>query len=154
MSKHAFARSFKELIVYQKGREATKTIFHLTKKFPREEIYSLTNQIRRSVRSIGAQIAEAWAKRRYPNHFTSKLTDADGEQNETQHWLTCALDCEYITQDTYDELFGIMEEIGKMIQGMIDRADDFAGHSSNRVKEPSEPYGSIDEFFTDPKQSN
>ena len=76
MSKHTFAKSFRDLIVYQKSRAVAKTIFQFTKTFPREETYSLTDQIRRSSRSIGAQIAEAWAKRRYPNHFASLIIAA------------------------------------------------------------------------------
>jgi hypothetical protein len=71
------ARSFKELIVYQKARAAAKRIFEITRRFPKEEIYSLTDQVRRSSRSRGAQLAEAWAKRRYEKHFVSKLTDSD-----------------------------------------------------------------------------
>jgi four helix bundle protein len=74
-------------------------MFELTKSFPREEVYSLTDQLRRSVRSIGAQIAEAWAKRRYPNHFVSKSTDADAEKNETLHWIGTAQDCGYLTEE-------------------------------------------------------
>src|SRR5690349_23107960 len=87
MAKLEYAASFRDLIIYQKARELSLTIFKLTKRFPKDEKYSLTDQIRRSSRSIGAQIAEAWAKRLYPKHFISKLTDADGEQLETQHWL-------------------------------------------------------------------
>ncbi len=75
----AHAKSFRDLDVYKLSRELAKEIFELSKSFPKEEIYSLTDQVRRSSRSIGAQILEAWAKRRYERHFTSKLTDADGE---------------------------------------------------------------------------
>lgn len=81
----SLANSFRDLEVYKLSREFSKEIFDLTKRFPPEERYSLTDQIRRSSRSVGAQIAEAWAKRRYEKHFVSKLTDADGEQQETQH---------------------------------------------------------------------
>ena len=77
------ARSFRDLAVYQKARTVSRSIFELSKDFPKEETYSLTDQIRRASRSIGAQIAEAWAKRRYERHFVSKLTDADAEQMET-----------------------------------------------------------------------
>lgn len=80
-----YVKSFKELAVYKLSRQLSKEIFELSKKFPKEEMYSLTDQIRRASRSIGAQIAEAWAKRKYEKHFVSKLTDADGEQQETQH---------------------------------------------------------------------
>ena len=83
----AYVKSFKSLEVYQLSRILSKEIFELTKRFSKEEMYSLTDQIRRSSRSVGAQIAEAWAKRKYERHFVSKLTDADGEQLETQHWV-------------------------------------------------------------------
>ncbi len=83
MEKPGYAKSFRDLVVYQKARSVAKAIFEITKAFPREEMYSLTDQMRRSSRSIGAQIAESWAKRRYEKHFVSKLTDADGEQQET-----------------------------------------------------------------------
>lgn len=81
------AKSYRDLKVYKLSRELLKDIFDLSKTFPKEETYSLTDQIRRSSRSVGGQISEAWAKRRYEKHFVSKLTDADGELQETQHWL-------------------------------------------------------------------
>jgi len=87
MSKLGHAESFRDLVVYKNARKLAKSIFELTKSFPKEEMYSLTDQVRRSSRSVGAQIAEAWAKRRYKKHFVSKLADADGEQQETQHWI-------------------------------------------------------------------
>ena len=87
---------FQDLNVYKKAFELQQKIFKITKRFPKEEIYSLTDQIRRSSRSIGANIAEAWQKRRYEAHFVSKLSDADGEQAETQHWLETSLACDYI----------------------------------------------------------
>ncbi|MDB6058205.1 MAG: hypothetical protein JWO95_2049 [Verrucomicrobiales bacterium] len=87
-----YARSFKDLTVYQKARVLNREVFRITKTFPRDEAFSLTSQWRRASRSIGAQISEAWAKRRYPAHFLSKLTDADGEQMETQHWTIVAYD--------------------------------------------------------------
>jgi four helix bundle protein len=93
MSELEHASSFRDLIVYQKSRQLQREIFKVTKSFPKDEIFSLTDQIRRSSRSVGANISEAWAKRRYEKHFISKLTDADGEQMETQHWLETALDC-------------------------------------------------------------
>jgi four helix bundle protein len=96
MGELEFVNSFRDLLVYKKSRMLSREIFRLTKKFPKEEAYSLIDQIRRSSRSVGAQIAEAWAKRRYEKHFISKLTDADGEQHETQHWIGIALDCGYI----------------------------------------------------------
>jgi four helix bundle protein len=94
MSGLKHADSFRDLIVYQKSRQLQRDLFKITKSFPKEEIFSLTDQVRRSSRSIGANISESWAKRRYEKHFISKLTDADGEQMETQHWIETALDCE------------------------------------------------------------
>ena len=99
-SKHA--NSYQELHVYQKAFTLSEMIFETTKKFPREETFSLTDQLRRSSRSIGAQIAEAWAKRRYEKHFVSKLTDADAEQMESQHWMQVAFSCGYIDEETQD----------------------------------------------------
>ena len=90
------ARCFRDLIVYRKAREVSRLIFEVSKSFPKEETYSLIDQVRRSSRSIGAQIAEAWGKRRYEKHFISKLTDADAEQLETQHWLETAVDSDYL----------------------------------------------------------
>jgi four helix bundle protein len=81
------AVGFRDLVVYQETREVARRFFEVSKAFPKEERYSLTDQGRRSSRSIGAQIAEAWAKRRYEKHVASQWTDADGEQRETQHWV-------------------------------------------------------------------
>ncbi len=88
-----YVKGYRELEVYKLSRQLAKEIFEVSKKFPKEEMYSLTDQVRRSSRSVGAQIAEAWAKRKYEKHFVSKLTDADGEQQETQHWIETSLDC-------------------------------------------------------------
>src|SRR5512136_1010966 len=106
------AESFRALIVYQKARKVAQRFFDLSKSFPKEETYSLADQGRRSSRSIGAQIAEAWAKRGYAKHFVSKLSDADGEQQETQHWVDTALDCGYLTQRARDELADELGRIG------------------------------------------
>src|SRR3954451_20775534 len=99
-----YAARFQDLVVWQRARSLARAVFVATKSFPREEAYSLTDQIRRSSRAIGAQIAEAWAKRRYPAHFISKLTDADGEQRESQHWLVVAFDCDYRIQAETESL--------------------------------------------------
>jgi four helix bundle protein len=90
-------------------------------------MFSLTDQIRRSSRSIGAQIAEAWAKRRYEKHFVSKLTDANAEQQETQHWLDTAADCGYLTRNQAATLNERCTEIGRLLGGMIAKADLFCG---------------------------
>ncbi len=97
---------FKELIAYKKSFELSMEIYHLSKSFPNEEKYSLTDQVRRSSRSVCANIAEAYRKRRYVNHFISKLTDCDAENSETNVWLEFALKCEYITHDNYLDLTG------------------------------------------------
>ena len=88
-------------------------------------MYSLTDQVRRLSRSIGAQIAEAWAKRRYKKHFVSKLTDADGEQQETQHWVETAEDCRYLSPEQTQEINNALSEIGRMINSMVNKADIF-----------------------------
>lgn len=120
-----YVKSFRELEVYKLAREVSKEIFIITKSFPKEELYSLTDQIRRSSRSVGAQIAEAWGKRRYEMHFISKLTDADAEQLETQHWLEVSEESHYIDATKRDLLLSKCESIGKMLQKMIDKASSF-----------------------------
>jgi four helix bundle protein len=119
------AESFRDLVVYKNARKIAKSIFELTKSFPKEEMYSLTDQARRSSRSIGAQIAEAWAKRRYKKHFIRKLTDADGEQQETQHWIETAEDCGYLSREQTQRLNNALSEIGRMINSMVNKADIF-----------------------------
>ena len=133
-----YAHSFRELVVYQKSRKLTQSIFRLSQRFPREEAYSLTDQIRRASRSVGANIAESWGKRSYEKHFISKLTDADSEQLETQHWLEIARDCGYLTQDETRPLLSACEEIGRLIGGMIARADSFC--NPDALREPAAPY--------------
>jgi four helix bundle protein len=118
---------FRELIVYQKARQVSRLVFELSKSFPKEEMYSMTDQIRRASRSVGAQIAEAWGKRRYERHFVSKLTDADAEQLETQHWIETAHDCGYLTREQREQLLGFLSEVGRMLHSMIAKADQFCG---------------------------
>lgn len=140
MSGLQHARNFRDLIVYQKSRQLQLEIYKTTKSFPKEEIFSLTDQIRRSSRSIGSNISEAWAKRRYEKHFISKLTDADGEQMETQYWIETAFDCEYIDQRTSAQLVEKCLEIGRMLGGMIDKADMFCGEPPRTLREASIEY--------------
>jgi four helix bundle protein len=121
----AHVANFRELEVYRTSRSLADDIFNASRKFPREEVYSLTDQVRRSSRSVGAQIAEAWAKRRYVNHFISKLTDADGEQYETQHWIGIARDCRYLTDEQAADFLNRCSSIGKMLHSMISKADLF-----------------------------
>jgi len=100
-------------------------IFEVTQGFPKEKVYSLTDQIRRSSRSVGAQIAEAWGKRRYEKHFISKLTDSDGEQQETQHWMETARDCHYLSASETAQLIDQYEQLGKMIGSVISKSSSF-----------------------------
>ena len=124
-----FVESFRELEVYKLSRQLSKEIFEISKRFPKEEMYSLTDQVRRSSRSIGAQIAEAWGKRKYEKHFVSKLIPiaigTDGEQLETQHWLETALDCSYITTEIAKKFLKQYDSIGKMLNSMINKAPSF-----------------------------
>jgi four helix bundle protein len=110
---------FQDLLAYKKGFDLAMNIFELTKSFPKEEMYSLTDQIRRSSRSVTITISEAYRKREYPKHFHSKLTDADSENSETQGWLEYALACKYINNDRFLELTNNSIEIGKLINYMI-----------------------------------
>lgn len=97
-------RSYRELRVYQNAFESAMKIFGYFKNFPTEEKYSMVDQMRRSSRSVCANIAEAWRKRRYPAHFVSKLSDSEGEAEETRVWLEFSLHCRYINQQIFDEL--------------------------------------------------
>ena len=124
------ANSFRDLVVYKLARQLQSEIFQKTKSFPKEEMYSLTDQIRRASRSVGAQIPEAWAKRRYIKHFVSKLTDSDGEQQETQHWIETAFDCEYISTELMEDWLNRYEQVGKMLNSMINKADKFCFKSN------------------------
>lgn len=129
-----YVQSFKELEVYKLSRKLAKAVFEISKKFPREEMYSLTDQIRRSSRSIGAQIAEAWAKRRHEKHFVSKLTDADGEQQETQDWIESASDCSYLQQEEVKQLLSDCSSVGRMLNKMIEKSDLFCNHQKKSAK--------------------
>jgi four helix bundle protein len=140
MGKLSYARSHRDLIMYQKTRSLANEIFELTKSFPKEETYSLTDQIRCASRSVGAQIAEAWAKRRYEKHFISKLTDADGELHETQHWLEIALDCGYLSQEKTQELIENCNEVGRLLGSMMDKAALFCQTSTRSVRETQLEY--------------
>jgi four helix bundle protein len=140
MSYLPYAESYHDLLAYQKSRELAKDIYDLTKRFPKEETYSLTDQIRRSSRSIGAQIAEAWAKRSYEKHFISKLTDADGEQNEMQHWIEIAEDCKYINDEQANHLKSLCKEIGRLLGGMMNKAEKFCSKPPQRVRDDFAEY--------------
>ena len=116
-------KDFKELNVYRSGLDSAMCIFELTKRFPVEERYSLTDQVRRSSRSVCANIAEAWRKRRYPASFVSKLSDADAEAAETQVWLEMALRCGYLDAEEQGELTKRYDHICAQLVKMITSAD-------------------------------
>lgn len=109
---------FKSLKVYQVSFSLAMQIFQLTKNFPKEEKYSLTDQIRRSSRSVCSNIAEGYRKRRYPKHFTSKITDADGELSETLVWLDFSKECDYLKEEIYNEIVSKYSEVGRMLGSM------------------------------------
>jgi four helix bundle protein len=111
--------TFRDLIVYRKAFELSMEIFEMTKSFPNEEKYSLTDQIRRSSRSVCANIGEGYRKRRYVAHFVAKVTDSDMENTETQVWLDFSFSCKYITEDVYNNKKAKSEEVGKLLQDMI-----------------------------------
>jgi four helix bundle protein len=121
------ANSFRDLIVYQKSRTVAQELYRHSTTFPKGEAFSLVDQMRRSSRSVGAQIAEAWGKRQYQKHFISKLTDADAEQLETQHWVDVATDCGYLTPEQRSTLLEHLCEIGRMLHSMIAKASQFCG---------------------------
>ena len=120
-----FVKSYRDLEVYKASRKLAKKIFECSRSFLKEEMYSLTDQVRRSSRSIGGQIAEAWGKRRYERHFISKLTDADAEQLETQHWIESAIDCSYLSLESSKELLEECALIGRMLNSMMLKASSF-----------------------------
>jgi four helix bundle protein len=122
--------NFKELIAYQKAFKLAMRIYEVSKSFPREEKYSLSDQIRRSSRSTCANLAEAYRKRIYPKHFITKLTDSDGESSETVVWLDFALSCNYLDSNTHDSLYSECLEIGKILNYMMNNPDKF-GSSKN-----------------------
>jgi four helix bundle protein len=116
---------FKDLKVYQKAYQLAKDIFLVTQKFPMEEKFSLTNQIRRSSRSVCVNLAEAYRKRRYKAHFVSKLSDAETENTETGVWLDFSMDFNYITKVEFEDLTARNNEVGKILFFMINNPDKF-----------------------------
>ncbi len=117
--------NFKESKVFKLAFELAMEIFEISKQFPKEEKYSLTDQIRRSSRSICANLAEANRKRIYPAHFVSKCSDSDTENSETQVWLLFAFECSYITKEKYEVLNSKSEEVGRLINHMIKNPDKY-----------------------------
>lgn len=116
---------FNDLLAYKKSFELAMSIFELSKSFPKEEMYSLTDQIRRSSRSTNICLVEAYRKRRYKAHFISKLTDSDMENSETKGWLKFALACSYISLDKYNELVVQSEEVGRLLNHMINHPEKY-----------------------------
>ena len=110
---------FTDLIVYQKTVSLAARIFLISRRWPNEERFSLTDQIRRAARSVGANLAEAWGKRFYPAHFLSKLTDADGENHEVEHWLITARADGYLADAEFEQLLEQKREICRLLGSMI-----------------------------------
>jgi four helix bundle protein len=125
-------RSVKELTVYTKAYELSMRIFQACKRFPKDEMYALTSQIKRSSRSVCMNLRETWAKRRYPPHFICKLTDCDGENSETDTSLDYAKDCGFITAEEHRELTSLSSEVGRMLGAMINNPDSFLIPSDSR----------------------
>ena len=117
--------SAKELTVYRKAYALAMAVFRVTAGWPKEERYSLSSQIRRSSRSVCANLREAWSKRRYEAHFLSKLSDCDGENAETDTWLDLARDCGYLSGEEHESMVGDCAEIGAMLGAMIQAPERF-----------------------------
>jgi len=115
----------KELLAYQKAYALAIKIYTLSKRFPGEEKFSLTDQIRRSSRSVCTNLAEAYKRRRYKDYFVSKLNDSETENTETEVWLDFAKDCSYIDTQDYQELIALNTEVGKLVWYMINNPDKF-----------------------------
>ncbi len=125
MENTAFMK-LQDLLAYRKSFVLAMELFEISKKFPKGEQYSLTDQIRRSSRSVSANIVESYAKRRYPKHFIAKLTDSDGENLETQVWLEFSKECGYINEKEFDTLFSQTVEIAKLLHYMINNPGKFS----------------------------
>jgi four helix bundle protein len=119
------SKGYRSLIVYQKAFALAMRIFQITKNFPKSETYSLVDQIRRSSRSVCSRVADAYRKRQYQAYFVNKCSDADGENSETIVWLEFSLASEFISQAEFDELEQIAEEIGRMLNTMIEHPEKF-----------------------------
>lgn len=132
MAEYPQLKGHRDLKVYQLAYKLAMDIFNASKSFPKEEKYSLTDQIRRSSRSIAANIAEGFRKRQYPKMFVSKLADADGEATETQVWLDFARDCEYLSPKLHTALIKGYEEVGKMLGTMMSMPEKFMPRNLHR----------------------
>lgn len=118
--------SFRDLIVYKKAFDLAMSIYEISKKFPSDEKFSLTSQIRRSSRSVCSNLAEGYRKRQYPAHFTAKVSDADMENTETSVWLDFALACKYIDYETFAPLKNTTIEIGRLLYDMIENPEKYS----------------------------
>jgi four helix bundle protein len=128
------SKGYRDLIVYQKAFALAMKIFHLTKKFPKEETYSLVDQIRRSSRSVCSCIAEAYRKRKYQGYFVNKVSDADGENSETLVWLEFALASGYIALEEQQELELSAEEVGRMLNSMLENPEKFLPKQKEKIE--------------------
>ncbi|MBI1770098.1 MAG: four helix bundle protein [Bacteroidetes bacterium] len=128
------SKGYRDLIVYQKAFALAMKIFHITKAFPPEEKYSLTDQIRRSSRSVCTCIAEAYRKRKYQGYFVNKISDADGENSETIVWLEFSIESSYIEHEKFLELEQDAEEVGRMLNGMLENPEKFLPKEKIKVE--------------------
>lgn len=135
----ARVESFRDLRVYGAAVALRQRVFAASKAWPREEQYALTDQIRRSSRSVAANVAEAWSKRRYPRHFVAKLTDAHGEAEETGVWLDTARECGYLPDDQHAALRDLVRACAGGLATMIRQAEKWAGPQGT-VREDASPY--------------
>jgi four helix bundle protein len=132
MATYQELKGYRDLKVYQLAYKLAMEVYNESKGFPKDERFSLTDQIRRSSRSIAANIAEGFRKRQYPKMFLSKLADSDGETAETQGWLDFARDCKYMSPQRRDELTKGYEEVGKMLGTMMSMPEKFIPRSQHR----------------------
>jgi four helix bundle protein len=130
----AKSKGYRDLIVYQKAFALAIKVFQITKKFPKEETYSLVDQIRRSSRSVCSCIAEAYRKRQYQAYFVNKISDADGENSETIVWLEFSHACQYISLEEKENLEQEAEEIGRMLSSMIDHPEKFLPKEKQQIE--------------------
>lgn len=127
-------RTHRELDVYKRAVESAMTVYELSKGFPKEERYSLTDQVRRSSRSVAANLAESWRKRRYVAAFVSKLSDSETEAAETQTWIEFAVRCGYLDRKSGASLYREYESIIRTLVGMISHADDWTIRPTKSVR--------------------
>ncbi|HSM48633.1 MAG TPA: four helix bundle protein [Draconibacterium sp.] len=118
-------KGFRGLTVYKKAFELAMDIYEMTKEFPAIEKFELTDQIRRSSRAVCRAIGEGYRKRQYPKHFSSKMSDSDMENTETQVSLDFAFECKYISQEQYNDLIEKSEEVGRLLNHMVENPEKY-----------------------------